>query len=365
MSKKIFLTLFLLASLLGACDFMDATPTPSPSLVPTETALPATETPSVPPTETPTQTPMGTFTPTPTSIPPTASLTPLPPENAADCVNSGRFIADVTIPDESNVTAGAVVTKTWRIQNTGTCIWWYGYTVGHYTEFDFGATVDVPVPYTNPGETADLSVDLLVPSLPGLYRGNFVIQNPEGLPIELEGDSRLWVIFVAVDDGTGTAPTAVPTAATGDTAAATQAPVQTAACQYTPDDARINGVLEQINAYRAKSGLPAYTLNAQLSQAAQTHVGDMACNRFFTHTGTDGSTPETRVAAAGYVGTVSENVYGSYPAFTPQEATDWWRQDKTDPRHNLNLISQTYKEVGIGYAFYNNFGFYTVVFGTP
>ena len=369
MSKKVFLILLLATLLLGACDLME---TPAPTVVPTETLMPPTETPAVPPTATPTATLAGTFTPTPTSQPLAPTETPLPPENAADCVNAGRFISDVTIPDESNVSINTVVKKTWRIQNTGTCTWWYGYTVAHYSEFNFGAETGDPLPLTAPGQTADVSVDLEVPNLEGLYRGNFVIHNPDGLPIELEGDSRLWVVFIAVNDGAAqTAPTAEPTAtsegeASAETGTPTEAPAQNAACAYTPDSARVQTLLTEINAYRAESGLPAYTLNEQLVQAAQTHAADMACNRLFVHTGSDGSTAETRVAAAGYTGSViSENVYGSYPAFTPQEVTDWWRQDQTDPTHNQNLLSSTYTEVGIGYAFFDDFGFYTVVFGAP
>lgn len=359
MSKKVFLTLFLTAFLLGACNSTEtpppATSTPTQTLPPTATMAPTlTETPAEPPTV------------TPTLAPPTVTATPLPPENAADCTNAGRFIADVTIPDESNVNVGEAVTKTWRIQNTGTCIWWYGYTVAHYSEFDFGALDKTPLPLTNPGESADVSVVLTVPSLAGLYRGNFVIENPEGLPIELEGDSRLWVVFNAVNDGSGTASTAVPTQSTGDTASPTDAPAeQAAACEYTLDAARVQSVLDQINVYRAQSGLPAYTFNDQLLQAAQIHAEDMACNHLFVHIGSDGSTPASRTAAAGYTGNVSENVYGSYPPFTPQEVIDWWRQDQTDPRHSENLLSTTYTEVGIGYAFFDNFGFYTVVFGAP
>lgn len=363
MSKKVFLAFAILAVLLSACDAMGNQPTAT--LAPTSTAT------NAPPTETPppaaTDTPAGTFTPTITAAAPTATATPLPPENADDCVNAGRFVSDVTIPDESNVDVGVVVTKTWRVQNTGTCIWWYGYSLSHYSEFDFGALEPVPLPLTNPGETVDISVDLLVPSLAGLYRGNFVIENPEGLPMELEGDSRLWVVFNAVDDGSGSGvATAVATATTNVTLTPTaEATLGAAACAFTIDDARVQDVLDRINAYRASSGLPAYTFNDQLLQAAQVHAEDMACNRLFVHTGSDGSTPESRAAAAGYTGNVSENVYGSYPPFTPQEVTDWWRQDQTDPRHNENLLSTTYTEVGIGYAFFDNFGFYTVVFGEP
>lgn len=356
MSKKVFLTFIVMTLLLSACGALGTEPTLTPQPEPTETNFPPTET--LAPTATATLSETLTPTPTPTSIPLEPTLTPLPPENAADCVNAGRFISDVTIPDNSDVAINQVFTKTWRVQNVGTCIWWAGYTLAHYSELDFGAQDAIPLAQTSPGETVDLSVDLLAPDVAGAYRGNFVIWNPDGLPIEIEGDSRLWVIFNAVDDG------GVQPAPTTEASSATSEPPQ-AACEYTPDVARIQILLTEINTYRAESNLPAYTLNDQLAQAAQTHATDMACNRFFVHTGSDGSTPETRTAAAGYTGSISENVYGSYPPLTAEEVKDWWRLDKTDPNHNLNLTSNQYTEVGIGYAFYDNFGFYTVVFGTP
>ncbi len=364
MSKQIFLVLFVMALFLSACNVTDGL-VPSTATVaapPSETAVPPTETLPPEPTVTETVVPLESLTPTATELPPTATATPLPPENAADCTNAGRFVADVTIPDNSNVSMNTIVTKTWRVQNVGTCIWWYGYTLAHYSEFDFGAQDGNPLPLTNPGETADISVDLQVPNFEGLYRGNFVIHNPDGLPIELEGDSRLWVVFNAVNDGAAQATAAAEPTVQPE---ATAEPVSDAACAYTPDAASIQGVLVEINAYRAESGLPPYTINEELATAAQSHAADMACNRFFVHTGSDGSTPETRAAAAGYAGKVSENVYGSYPPFTPQEVTDWWRLDQSDPNHNLNLLSESFTEVGIGYAFYEEFGFYTVVFGTP
>ena len=52
----------------------------------------------------------------------------------------------------------------------------------------------------------------------------------------------------------------------------------------------------------------------------------------------------------------------SYLILIPKE---WWRLDEIDPTHNKNLISAAYSEVGIGYVFLNNFGYYVVVFGTP
>jgi uncharacterized protein YkwD len=44
---------------------------------------------------------------------------------------------------------------------------------------------------------------------------------------------------------------------------------------------------------------------------------------------------------------------------------DWWAADAADPRHNENLLSTKYKEIGLGYAFYNNFGYYVIDFAVP
>ena len=125
-------------------------------------------------------------------------------------------------------------------------------------------------------------------------------------------------------------------------------------------------MVSALTTYRAQSSLAALPVNAQLSQAAQAHANDIACNNLFVHTGSDGSTPQTRVALTGYVASdVSENVYGSYPPLTGQGVISWWATDQTDLRHNQNLLTTKYTEIGVGYAFFNNFGYYVIVFATP
>jgi uncharacterized protein YkwD len=123
--------------------------------------------------------------------------------------------------------------------------------------------------------------------------------------------------------------------------------------------------VDAINAYRADNGLPALTVNPILTTAAQAHSNDMACNSLFVHTGSDGSTPQSRATAAGYSGTVTENVYGRNPPPSGQEVVVWWATDQTDPRHSQNLLATKYTEVGVGYSFFGDFGYYAVVFGTP
>ncbi len=150
-------------------------------------------------------------------------------------------------------------------------------------------------------------------------------------------------------------PTATPSSGSG-----------TASCAFTTDPVRVQQVISAINAYRAQNNLPAYTVNSLLTRAAERHAADMACNQLFGHTGSDGSNPTSRVADSGYrARQVSENVYGSWPPLTPQMVVDWWKTDTSDPRHNQNLLSTTYTEIGVAYAFFNNFGYYVVVFAAP
>jgi uncharacterized protein YkwD len=300
-------------------------------LIPTETQVQATEPPAV-----------------------TATTEPPRPTNEPNCTNSASFVADVTIPDNSDIGAGAPFTKTWRISNTGTCIWASDYTLSHYSDERMNAPASVPLPLTYPGQTADVSVTLTAPNSLGKHQGNFVIKNAAGLIMKVNEDSRLWVIINSVSN------TTAATAVSADTG------LVSSTCAFSSETVNITDTLNAINAYRAKNSLPAYNNNSSLAKAAQSHANDMACNSLFTHTGSNGSTLQSRVSASGYTFSfVGENVYGSNPALTGQAVVNWWINDATDLRHNLNLVSDTYVDVGIGYSFYNNYGYYVVVFGTP
>ncbi|MBN1452213.1 MAG: hypothetical protein JW963_14455 [Anaerolineales bacterium] len=362
MSKRALSIILLTGIVLSACGGQAAQATETPTAVPATTAPPA-----LPATNTPTEVVVPVTGETPTPLP---TATEFVPENPADCVNKATFVSDITIPDNSTVIAGSAFTKTWRVQNAGTCIWWSGYTLTHYSEQAMSAPASVPLPVTNPGETADISVDLVAPSVAGTYQGNFVIKNPAGLIMQVDNDSRLWLII-----SVSSAPTGTPTATAapgGGSATATTASTSSssgavnALCDYTIDSTRTAQVATAINSYRSQSNLVAFGVNTQLAQAAQRHANDMACNQLFFHNGSDGSTPQTRVAASGYTASrVAENVNGSYPPLSADQVVSWWKLDQTDINHNKNMISTQYTEIGVGYAFFNNFGYYVVVFATP
>jgi uncharacterized protein YkwD len=387
MIKKLFVVTALLALILSACGGQAATEaaTETATEAPVATAsLSITEAPAV--SETSSAPPDASASATATSETPPApqspTIDPSRPTNAPDCTNSASFVADVTIPDNTNVAGGTTFTKTWRVSNTGTCVWGPDYTLTYYSDERLGAPDAVPLAITYPGQTADISVDFTAPNTTGNHRGNFVIKNPAGLIMKVGDDSRLWVI-INVTVTTTITPTATATAlanpaggaaaavtVTGtlptNTASSSSANVTTATCAFTTDREKLTQVINAVNSYRATKGLPPYTVNPLLAQAAQRHANDIACHKLYVHTGSDGSTPQSRVRDTGYVArSVSENVNGNYPPFDGQAAVNWWINDRTDLRHGQNLLSTTFTEIGVGYSFFDNYGFYALVFAQP
>jgi len=291
----------------------------------------------------------------PTSVASVSSSPTSPPSR--DCTDSAAFGSDVTIPDGTSISAGTAFTKTWQIENTGTCTW----TIQYSLSFAQGEQMSAPASQslltpTAPGESMEISIDMVAPETNGTYRADFQLLDPNGTSVPIDKGSYLWVSIVVTDSTIGPSATEV-----------TNNPgFADVNCAFTTDTARAVDAINAINAYRAQNGLPPYTVNAQLTEAAQAHSEDMACNSLFVHTGSNGSTPESRVAATGFLAAyVSENVYGRYPAPTGQEAVTWWATDQTDPRHNENLLSTEYTEVGAGYAFFDNFGYFVIDFATP
>lgn len=99
----------------------------------------------------------------------------------------------------------------------------------------------------------------------------------------------------------------------------------------------------QINAIRARVGLPGLSRNATLDAAARVHASDMVKNNFFAHKGSDGSSSSKRVTRAGYRWcTVGENISMGYQSSTA--SIEVWR---TSPGHYRNIVSRDAKEYGL------------------
>lgn len=144
---------------------------------------------------TPTLTLTSTWTPAPTidrTRPPLQSPTPEIPCNQAA---AGRPI-DVTIPDGTLMTPGEDFSKTWRLENVGSCTWTRLYTLTFFSGNSLSAiqnhTLLQEVP---PGATIDLTVDMVAPQTPGIYQSNWMLQDSQGelFGIGPNGDAPFWV----------------------------------------------------------------------------------------------------------------------------------------------------------------------------
>jgi hypothetical protein len=118
---------------------------------------------------------------------------------------------DVTIPDDSKMTPGQAFTKTWRLQNAGTCTWTSEYSLVWFSGDRLEAPLNIPLTGdVSPGESVDLSVDMIAPETPGTYQSNWKLSNPSDtlFGIGPNGDASFWVRIIVE----GTAPlTGTPT----------------------------------------------------------------------------------------------------------------------------------------------------------
>jgi hypothetical protein len=162
------------------------------------------------PTETPT--PTLTRTPIPTldrTRPPLFTPTSELPCNQAA---AGRPI-DVTIPDDTKMGPGQPFSKTWRLENVGSCTWTRLYAVTFFSGNSLGArytqNLQQPVP---PGAMVDVTVDMVAPQNIGLYQSNWMLSDPDGalFGIGPHGDAPFWVRIEVVQLVTST-PTVTPT----------------------------------------------------------------------------------------------------------------------------------------------------------
>jgi uncharacterized protein YkwD len=152
-------------------------------------------------------------------------------------------------------------------------------------------------------------------------------------------------------------------ATSASTAAATSVSGGTASCQFSENAEFVSQLQKLINDERAKTGLPALTVNAQLTAAAKAHATDMLCNNYLSHIGLNDSTPQERVQAAGFTGSlVLEELYALHPAYggNPQSAFNWWM---SDPASKADLLNANTTVFGVAYATSDKtlFGGYFVV----
>lgn len=110
--------------------------------------------------------------------------------------DAAAFVTDVTIADGALIGRGSPFTKIWRLKNVGTCTWTTSYAIVFVSGERFEAPAAVSMPANvAPGQTIDLAVNLVAPSLDGRYRGNWKLRNASGVLFGLgaSADSNFYV----------------------------------------------------------------------------------------------------------------------------------------------------------------------------
>jgi hypothetical protein len=138
-------------------------------------------------------TPLGTGTsPFPTISLLTPSLAPVP---VTPC-DAAVFVKDVTISDGTTIGRGASFRKIWRIQNVGTCSWTPSFSLVFVGGDRLNAPASVGLSdYVNPGQTIDLSINMIAPNQNGHYQGFWELRDQAGVlfGIGAQAQSSFWV----------------------------------------------------------------------------------------------------------------------------------------------------------------------------
>jgi hypothetical protein len=170
-------------------------------------------------------------TTTPTSIP-TENLSVLPTHVKDSLISSSpsvcdnvAYVSDITIPDGTVVSPGQSFTKTWRVQNTGTCNWTTSYVLGFITGETMEGEATVLTSDVYSGNQIDISVSMVAPTTTGTYVGYWKLQNSAGTSF----GETLYVQIKVVESTSTSTPTMTntPTSTTEVTSTPTSAPVAT------------------------------------------------------------------------------------------------------------------------------------------
>jgi uncharacterized protein YkwD len=113
-------------------------------------------------------------------------------------------------------------------------------------------------------------------------------------------------------------------------------------------DAEEKAFCKQINQYRAQNGKSALRVSVSLTNASKWLSKDMATKNYFSHTDSLGRTFSTRLGAFGYTYSTgkAENI-----AAGNSTSAGTFAQWKASSGHNTNMLSSSYKVIGIGRAY--------------
>lgn len=105
-------------------------------------------------------------------------------------------------------------------------------------------------------------------------------------------------------------------------------------------------VVELTNAERAKNGLPALQIDAELSKVARMKSQDMYDNNYFSHTSPTYGSPFDMMKTFGITyRAAGENI--AMGQQTPEEVVNAWMNSSG---HRANILNASFTHIGVGYV---------------
>ncbi len=112
-------------------------------------------------------------------------------EEEGVCLNA-TFVADVTIPDNTQLDKEEPFDKTWRVRNSGTCAWPDDTVLSFVGGDQMGAPDSVEVGPADPGDEKEITVSMEAPAEDGKYTGKWQLKSGDDL-----FGGQFWVTIVA------------------------------------------------------------------------------------------------------------------------------------------------------------------------
>ena len=128
-----------------------------------------------------------------------------------------EFVDDVTVPDGTTFAPNDTFVKTWQLKNTGATTWTPDYALVFIDGDLLGASPTIPLQaQVAPGETANLSIELIAPAKDGTYKGFWKLLNAnrEVFGVGPDALDAFWFI-ITVSQSAEPLATATPTPQSG------------------------------------------------------------------------------------------------------------------------------------------------------
>jgi hypothetical protein len=184
----LFLFMGTLAAACGSANTQAPEPTPDVAAIRTSAAstvvsqFTLTAAAFTPTASLPTDTPAPEVTATET-VPTLAAVTNAEGTTVALC-DSLQFVADVTVPDDTNMAPGQDFLKTWKVKNTGSCPWGAGYKLVYAYGDKMDGQAQPLTGVVQPGQEVEVSIQFKAPSAANQYLSAWQMSNPKGVTFQ-------------------------------------------------------------------------------------------------------------------------------------------------------------------------------------